>query len=90
MRQSARQFVLPEPDAGQLADMVRRGHRRAAAKPYRRRRARSICGRILFGTTANIGAAATPAERGPADRAREPGLGLLCGRHEAAAHPGRR
>ena len=60
MRQSARQLVLPEPDAAQLADMVRAViHRCCDAVPeapgalYLRP--------ILFGTTANIGAAATPA-----------------------------
>jgi branched-chain amino acid aminotransferase len=60
MRQSARQLVLPEPDAGQLADMVRRVIERcreavpeAPGALYLRP--------ILFGTTANIGAAATPA-----------------------------
>ena len=60
MRQSARQLVLPEPDAKQLADMVRGVIARCSdavpAAPgalYLRP--------ILFGTTANIGAAATPA-----------------------------
>jgi branched-chain amino acid aminotransferase len=60
MRQSARQLVLPAPDAGQLADMVRRVIERcreavpeAPGALYLRP--------ILFGTTANIGAAATPA-----------------------------
>ena len=60
MRQSARQLVLPEPDAAQLADMVRAViHRCRDAVPeapgalYLRP--------VLFGTTANIGAAATPA-----------------------------
>ncbi len=60
MRQSARQLVLPEPDAGQLANMVRRVIERcreavpeAPGALYLRP--------ILFGTTANIGAAATPA-----------------------------
>src|SRR5271156_4680901 len=60
MLQSARQLVLPEPDAAQLADMVRAViHRCRDAVPeapgalYLRP--------ILFGTTANIGAAATPA-----------------------------
>ena len=60
MRQSARQLVLPEPDAAQLADMVRRVIERcreavpeAPGALYLRP--------ILFGTTANIGAAATPA-----------------------------
>jgi branched-chain amino acid aminotransferase len=59
MRQSARQLVLPEPDAAQLADMVRavikRCHDAVPEAPgalYLRP--------ILFGTTANIGAAATP------------------------------
>jgi branched-chain amino acid aminotransferase len=60
MRQSARQLVLPEPDAAQLADMVRGVIARcrdavpeAPGALYLRP--------ILFGTTANIGAAATPA-----------------------------
>jgi len=60
MRQSARQLVLPEPDGGQLADMVRGVITRcrdavpeAPGALYLRP--------ILFGTTANIGAAATPA-----------------------------
>src|SRR5208283_1115052 len=60
LRQSARQLVLPEPDAGQLADMVRAVVARcretvpeAPGALYLRP--------ILFGTTANIGAAATPA-----------------------------
>ena len=60
MRQSARQLVLPEPDAAQLAGMVRsvitRCREAAPEAPgalYLRP--------ILFGTTANIGAAATPA-----------------------------
>jgi branched-chain amino acid aminotransferase len=60
MRQSARQLVLPEPDAPQLAQMVRgviaRCHDAVPEAPgalYLRP--------ILIGTTANIGAAATPA-----------------------------
>jgi branched-chain amino acid aminotransferase len=60
MRQSARQLVLPEPDAAQLPDMVRSVIARcrdavpeAPGALYLRP--------ILFGTTANIGAAATPA-----------------------------
>src|SRR5277367_2150539 len=60
LRQSARQLVLPEPDANQLADMVRAVIQRcrdavpeAPGALYLRP--------ILFGTTGNIGAAATPA-----------------------------
>ena len=59
MRQSARQLMLPEPDAAQLADMVRAVINRcrdavpeAPGALYLRP--------IVFGTTANIGAAATP------------------------------
>jgi branched-chain amino acid aminotransferase len=59
MRQSARQLVLPEPDAKQLADMVRAVIQRcrdavpeAPGALYLRP--------LLFGTTPNIGAAATP------------------------------
>jgi branched-chain amino acid aminotransferase len=60
MRQSARQLVLPEPDAAHLAGMVRAVIARcrdavpeAPGALYLRP--------ILFGTTANIGAASTPA-----------------------------
>jgi branched-chain amino acid aminotransferase len=60
MRQSARQLVLPEPDPAQLAQMVRTVIDRcrdavpeAPGALYLRP--------LLFGTTANIGAAATPA-----------------------------
>lgn len=60
MRQSARQLVLPEPPAAELAEMVRAVVARcrdavpeAPGALYLRP--------ILFGTTANIGAAATPA-----------------------------
>ncbi len=60
MRQSARQLVLPEPDPVQLKEMVRAVIDRcreavpeAPGALYLRP--------ILFGTTANIGAAATPA-----------------------------
>jgi branched-chain amino acid aminotransferase len=59
MRQSARQLVLPEPDAAELAEMVRAVINRcrdavpeAPGALYLRP--------ILFGTTPNIGAAATP------------------------------
>ncbi len=59
MQQSARQLVLPVPDAKQLAEMVRAVIDRcreavpeAPGALYLRP--------ILFGTTANIGAAATP------------------------------
>jgi branched-chain amino acid aminotransferase len=59
MQQSARQLVLPVPDAAQLAEMVRAVIKRcrdavpeAPGALYLRP--------ILFGTTANIGAAATP------------------------------
>ena len=59
IRQSARALVLPEPDAEQLAGMVRAVINRcrdavpeAPGALYLRP--------ILFGTTANIGAAATP------------------------------
>jgi branched-chain amino acid aminotransferase len=59
MRQSARLLVLPEPDPKQLAEMVRAVIKRcidavpeAPGALYLRP--------ILFGTTANIGAAATP------------------------------
>jgi branched-chain amino acid aminotransferase len=61
MRQSARQLVLPEPDAAQLGAMVRAVVDRcreavpeAPGALYLRP--------ILFGTTANIGAAASPAK----------------------------
>ena len=87
MRQSARQLVLPEPDAAQLADMVRAviercrdggaggaGRAVSAADPVRH-----------HGEYRRRGDAC---ERGAAARARKPGLGLFRRRHEAAAHPG--
>ncbi len=61
MRQSARALVLPEPDATQLAQMIRTTIEQnrdqvpeAPGALYLRP--------ILFGTTPNIGAAATPAD----------------------------
>src|SRR5271156_543751 len=60
MRQSARQLVLPEPDAAQLADMVRSVIERCRADVPEAPGALYLRP-ILFGTTANIGAAATPA-----------------------------
>jgi branched-chain amino acid aminotransferase len=61
LRQSARSLVLPEPDAAQLASMIRATIERnkedvpeAPGALYLRP--------ILFGTTANIGAASTPAD----------------------------
>ncbi len=59
LQQSTRQLVLPEPDAAQVADMVRAVIKRcrdavpeAPGALYLRP--------IIFGTTANIGAATTP------------------------------
>src|ERR1700733_964228 len=60
MRQSARQLVLPEPDVAQLADMVRSVIERCRAEVPEAPGALYLRP-ILFGTTANIGAAATPA-----------------------------
>jgi branched-chain amino acid aminotransferase len=60
MRQSARALVLPEPDAQQLADMVRTtidANRSTVPEAPGALYLRPI----LFGTTPNIGAAATPA-----------------------------
>jgi branched-chain amino acid aminotransferase len=61
MRQSARALVLPEPDPAQLAHMIRitieQNRDQVPEAPgalYMRP--------LLFGTTANIGAAATPAD----------------------------
>jgi branched-chain amino acid aminotransferase len=61
LRQSARALVLPEPDAGQLAQMIRSTIEQnrdsvpeAPGALYLRP--------LLFGTTPNIGAAATPAD----------------------------
>jgi branched-chain amino acid aminotransferase len=61
MRQSARALVLPEPDAGQLAQMIR------TAVDQNRKDVPEAPGALymrplLFGTTPNIGAAATPAD----------------------------
>jgi len=60
MRQSARQLVLPEPDAEQLAAMVRAVVERCRGEVPEAPGALYLRP-ILFGTTANIGAAATPA-----------------------------
>src|ERR1700735_2285216 len=60
MRQSARLLVLPEPDAAQLAGMVRAVIERCRAEVPEAPGALYLRP-ILFGTTANIGAAATPA-----------------------------
>ena len=61
LRQSARALVLPEPDADQLAQMIRLAIEKnrdqvpeAPGALYMRP--------LLFGTTPNIGAAATPAD----------------------------
>jgi branched-chain amino acid aminotransferase len=59
MRQSARQLVLPEPDPVQLADMVRAVIDRCREAVPETPGALYLRP-ILFGTTANIGAAATP------------------------------
>jgi len=59
MRQSARALVLPEPDAAQLADMVRTVVDRCRDQVPEAPGALYLRP-ILFGTTANIGAAATP------------------------------
>jgi branched-chain amino acid aminotransferase len=61
LRQSARALVLPEPDAAQLAQMIR------AAVDQNRAHVPEAPGALylrplLFGTTPNIGAAATPAD----------------------------
>ncbi|HTV94839.1 MAG TPA: branched-chain amino acid aminotransferase [Steroidobacteraceae bacterium] len=60
MRQSARQLVLPEPDPAQLAAMVRSVIARCRDQVPEAPGALYLRP-ILFGTTANIGAAATPA-----------------------------
>jgi branched-chain amino acid aminotransferase len=59
MRQSARQLVLPEPDAAQLAQMVR-GVIERCREAVPEAPGALYLRPILFGTTANIGAAATP------------------------------
>jgi len=51
--------------------------------------ARRICGPIMFGTTANIGAATTPTTEAMLLGAGEPGLWTTFRRRESAAHPGR-
>jgi branched-chain amino acid aminotransferase len=60
MQESARQLVLPEPDARQLADMVR-GLIACCRDAVPEAPGALYLRPILFGTTANIGAAATPA-----------------------------
>lgn len=60
LQQSARQLVLPEPDAAQVAEMVRaviKSCRDAVPEAPGALYLRPI----IFGTTANIGAATTPA-----------------------------
>jgi branched-chain amino acid aminotransferase len=59
MRQSARQLVLPVPDAGQLADMVRAVIDRCRDEVPEPPGALYLRP-MLLGTTPNIGAAATP------------------------------
>lgn len=59
MRQSARQLVLPEPDAAQLADMVREVIR-ACREQVPESPGALYLRPLLIGTTPNIGAAATP------------------------------
>ena len=60
MRQSARTLVLPEPDTKQLADMILAAIDRNRAEVPESPGALYLRP-ILFGTTPNIGAAATPA-----------------------------
>src|SRR5271170_1371894 len=60
MRQSARQLVLPEPDATQLAEMVR-GVIARCREAVPEAPGALYLRPILFGTSPNIGAAATPA-----------------------------
>jgi len=60
MLQSARQLVLPEPDAAQLADMVR-GVIARCREAVPEAPGALYLRPILFGTSPNIGAAATPA-----------------------------
>ncbi|MGD9599773.1 MAG: branched-chain amino acid aminotransferase [Steroidobacteraceae bacterium] len=59
MRQSARQLVLPEPGAAQLADMVREVIRACRGQVPESPGALYLRP-MLIGTTPNIGAAATP------------------------------
>jgi branched-chain amino acid aminotransferase len=59
MRQSARLLVLPEPEPAQLAEMVRAVIARCRSEVPEAPGALYLRP-ILFGTTANIGAAATP------------------------------
>ena len=59
MRQSARQLVLPEPDAAQLATMVREVIR-AGREQVPEAPGALYLRPMLIGTTPNIGAAATP------------------------------
>lgn len=61
MRQSARALVLPEPDPAQLAQMIRTTIEQNRAQVPEAPGALYLRP-ILFGTTPNIGAAATPAD----------------------------
>ena len=104
MQQSARQLTLPEPDPEQLAAMVRSVINRCTDEVPKAPGALYLrpllIGTMPLSPPASELAGLTPAiatspepllaflEREP-DRARKPGMGLLRGRHEAAAHPGR-
>ncbi len=88
MRQSARQLVLPEPDAAQLAEMVR------AVDQTLPRCGSGSAGRLVSATHSvrHDGKHRRGRDAGGgrhAVGARKSGVGLFCRRREAAAHPGR-
>ena len=89
LRQSARLLLLPVPDEAQLERMILqtidRQPRAGAGAPGR---AVHAAGAVRHDAEHRRGVAAV--ERSHADRAGEPGVGLLRGRHEAAAHLCRR
>ena len=84
MRQSARLLTMPEPDAEQLAAMVIVGHR-SLPRPGARAAGRALPAAAALRHDAEHRRGVDADQRGEPDRAREPGLGLLLGRHEAAA-----
>ena len=85
LRQSAKLLMLPVPDEAQLERMILQTiDRNRAQVPEPPGRAVHAAGAVRHDAEHRRRVAAV--ERSDADRAREPGVGLLRGRHEAAAH----
>ena len=85
LRQSAKLLMLPVPDEAQLERMILQTiDANRAQVPEPPGRAVHAPGALRHDAQHRRGVAAV--ERSHADRAGEPGVGLLRGRHEAAAH----